>query len=89
MWVKFCLNFPLFWLIFCYPDPYPYPFNETVPDLGGRNETDPFESGSKTLKCLKQKIVANTYTLNFIILKALFSLYQSISFVVLLQTTIT
>ena len=35
--VDFCWNFPLFWLIFCYPDP------------ADQNETDPNGSGSETL----------------------------------------
>ena len=47
--VNFCGNFPSFWLIFGYPDPFPDPFHETDPDPCGRNETDPNGSGSETL----------------------------------------
>ena len=45
--VDFRGNFPLFRLIFCYPDPFPFP------DPAGRNETDPNGSGSETLHIIK------------------------------------
>ena len=56
----FCGNFPWFWLIFCYPDP----FHESYPV--DQNETHPHGSGSATLiywvnKNINQKIKLKVY----------------------------
>ena len=41
IWLIFCVNWPWFWLIVCYPD--------LNPDPEGRNETEPHGYGSATL----------------------------------------